>query len=132
MFCNRTILTTAVAVQGDNLVLTLPAGTYRNCGLYNIRIAQPIPATATNLLAVAIQIGTDATLYPVRRKCGHALYANQVRTRRVYGLRVAADTQTFTVVSGCIYGDNVGVNTALPVPAAAEGAAVVPEVNEGA
>ena len=85
--CNcRTILTTAVAVSGSNLVLTIPAGTYENCVRYCIRIAQDIPSTATNLMPVVIKIGTGATLYNVNRKCGHHLYANQVRTRRNYSL----------------------------------------------
>ena len=70
--CNcRTILTTDVAVTGNNLVLTIPEGTYVNCENYVIRVAQDIPSTATNLMPVVIQIGTAATQYPVLRKCGH-------------------------------------------------------------
>lgn len=44
--CNcRTILTTAVAVSGDNLVITIPEGPYANCENYVIRIVQDIPTT---------------------------------------------------------------------------------------
>ena len=54
--CNcRTILTTDVAVTGNNLVLTIPEGTYVNCENYVIRVAQDIPSTATNLMPVVIQ-----------------------------------------------------------------------------
>ena len=64
----KTILTTAVAVSGTNLVLTLPEMTFNNCQHYCIRIAQDIPATATNLMNVAIQNGATTTLYPIVRK----------------------------------------------------------------
>lgn len=115
--CNcRTILTTAVAVSGDNLVITIPEGTYANCENYVIRIAQDIPSTATNLMPVVIKIGTGATLYNVNRKCGHHLYANQVRTRRNYSLLVAADSATFVLECGYICTCNCGTVASLPAP----------------
>lgn len=115
--CNcRTILTTDVAVTGDNLVLTIPEGTYVNCENYVIRVAQDIPSTATNLMPVVIQIGTAATQYPVLRKCGHHLYANQIRTRRNYILKVAADTSSFVLICGYICAYNCGAVASLPVP----------------
>ncbi|WP_455652086.1 hypothetical protein [Phascolarctobacterium sp.] len=123
MTCNcQTILTTAVAVTDNQLVLTIPAGTYENCKNYVIRIAQDIPTTATNIMPVVIQIGTGSTLYAVNRRCGHRLYANQVRTRRNYVLKVAADTETFVLVNGCITNGNCGIVAALPVAAPAENA----------
>ena len=102
--CNcRTILTTAVAVSGDNLVITIPEGTYANCENYVIRIAQDLPTTATNLMPVMLVIGSAATQYPILRRCGHHLYANQIRTRRNYVLKVAADTGSFIFVGGYTY-----------------------------
>ena len=118
----KTILTTAVAVSGTNLVLTLPEMTFNNCQQYCIRIAQDIPATATNLMNVAIQIGTTATLYPIVRKCGHYLYANQVRTRRNYLILAAGDTQRFVLLNGFICGANCGTITTIPAPATAAAA----------
>ena len=115
----KTILTTAVAVSGTNLVLTIPETTFNNCQSYCIRIAQDIPATATNLMNVAIQIGATATLYPIVRKCGHYLYANQVRTRRNYLLLAAGDTQRFVLVNGFICASNCGTVTTIPAPAPA-------------
>lgn len=116
MTCNcRTILTTAVAVVGNNLVLTIPAGQYDNCEVYHIRIAQSIPSTVTNLMPVVIEIGTSSTQYPVIRRCGHHLYANQVRTRRHYELKVAADTGLFVVVSSNLCTRNCGTITHIPV-----------------
>ena len=115
----KTILTNAVTVSGSNLVLALPEMTFDNCHQYCIRIAQDIPATATNLMNVAIQIGATATLYPIVRKCGHYLYANQVRTRRNYLLLAAGDTQRFVLLNGYICGQNCGTITTIPAPATA-------------
>lgn len=123
----KTILTTAVAVSGTNLVLTIPETTFNNCQSYCIRIAQDIPATATNLMNVAIQIGTATTLYPIVRKCGHYLYANQVRTRKNYLLLVAGDTQRFVLVNGLICASNCGTIATIPAPAAAADASLVSE-----
>ena len=121
----KTILTTAVAVSGTNLVLTIPETTFNNCQSYCIRIAQDIPATATNLMNVAIQIGTATTLYPIVRKCGHYLYANQVRTRRNYLLLVAADTQRFVLINGLICASNCGTITTIPAPATVANASLI-------
>ena len=119
--CTRrnVINTTAVAVSGTNLVLTVPEMTFNNCETYVIRIAQDIPATATNLMNVAIQIGTTTTLYPIVRKCGHYLYANQVRKCRNYVLIAAGDTQRFALVGGYICGQNCGTIATVPAPATA-------------
>ena len=115
--CNcRTILTTAVAVSGDHLVITIPEGTYANCENYVIRIAQDIPTTATNLMPVMLVIGSAATQYPILRRCGHHLYANQIRTRRNYVLKVAADTGSFIFVGGYICTCNCGTVASLPAP----------------
>lgn len=113
--CNcGTLLTTGVAVVGNQLVLTIPDQPYINCRNYTIRIVQDIPATAT--MPVAVQFGsTGATLYDVVRKCGHFLYANQIRTRRNYTLRVAADTMRFVLVCGYITKCNAGPNAVMPV-----------------
>lgn len=116
MLCNcNTILTTAVAVDNSELVLTIPDGTYKNCRRYVIRIAQDIPSTATNLMPVVIKIGSGTTLYHIIRECGHYLYANQVKTRRNYVLLVAADSQQFVLINGFICNANRGTVTGLPV-----------------
>lgn len=117
--CNNVINTTSVAVSGTNLVLTVPTTTFENCERYVIRVAQAIPATATNLMPVVVQIGTDTTLYPIVRKCGHYLYANQIRTNRNYAVVTAADTQRFVLVCGYICGCNAGSATTIPAATAA-------------
>ena len=114
MMCNcSTILTTAVAVDDSELVLTIPDGTYQNCRSYIIRIAQDIPSTATNLMPVVIQIGSGTTLYHVVRRCGHYLYANQVKTRRNYVFLVAADSGLFMLTNGFVFVPNCGTVTGL-------------------
>lgn len=115
MTCNCNIIsTTAVAVSGTNLVLTVPDMTFENCKRYTIRIAQAIPATATNLMNVVIQIGAGTDLYPIIRKCGHYLYANQVRANRNYTVLTAADTSMFVLTCGMVCGCNMGSETTIP------------------
>lgn len=116
MNCCKEILTTAVAVVDDTLVLTLPQATFQNCCQYVIRIAQAIPATATNLMPVVIQIGTDTTQYPLVRKCGHNVYANQVKPRCRYAVKVAADTARFVLWDGFLRVENCGAIVSIPAP----------------
>ena len=114
----KPIKTTAVAVSGTNLVLTIPSMTFNNCEKYIICVAQAIPDTATNLMSVAIQIGDGTTLYPMVRRCGHYVYANQIKANQTYCLLVAADTQRFVVVGGNIICTNCGTATTLPAAGA--------------
>ena len=78
-----------------------------------LRLAQDIPLNATNLMPVVIQIGAGTTLYPVRQKSGHNLYATQIRTRRNYMLHVAADAGAFTLIHGCLNNCNCGAVASL-------------------
>lgn len=114
--CCKDILTTSVSVVANTLVLTVPASTFVNCQQYTIRLAQDIPATATNLMPVVIQIGTGTTQYPFVKKCGHNVYANQLRTRRRYTVLTAADTARFVLCAGQLCGQNCGAVASLPVP----------------
>lgn len=116
----KDILTTSVEIVADTLILTVPTMTFMNCKQYTIRLAQDIPATATNLMPVVIQIGTDTTQYPLVRKCGHNVYATQLRTRRRYTILTAADTARFVLCAGQLCGQNCGAVTSLPVPTTAD------------
>lgn len=87
--------------------------TFNNCSNMMLRLAQDIPLNATNLMPVVIQIGVGTTLYPVRQKSGHNLYATQIRTRRNYVLHVAADSSTFTLIHGCLNNCNCGAVASL-------------------
>ena len=87
--CDKLIISTAVAFTSDNLVITIPAGTYENGKKYCIVIAQSIPSTTTINAPVYIQIGTGTALYPLQKcNCSQAT-ACSVRTRTRYSTRVA-------------------------------------------
>jgi hypothetical protein len=86
--CDRLIISTAVAVSGSNLVVTIPAGSYSNREKYCIVIAQSIPSAATINMPVVIQIGTGTVLYPLTNcNCGQ-ITASGIRTRTKYSTRV--------------------------------------------
>lgn len=87
--CDKLIISTAVTFTSDNLVITIPAGTYENGKKYCIVIAQSIPSTTTINAPVYIQIGTGIALYPLQKcNCSQAT-ACSVRTRTRYSTRVA-------------------------------------------
>lgn len=115
--CCHFVLTTSVTVVGDVLVLNIPQRTYSNHEKVCICVAQVIPDTATSAMTVAVTIGTDATQYPLRTRCGNNVHADQIRSRRVYHTNVATDTATF-VIDGknlCCTGFNFPT---IPAPAA--------------
>lgn len=105
--------TTAVAVSGTNLVLTIPQGTYVNNKCFWLNVAQAIPTTITQYMPVVVQIGTGETLYPVRTRCGHNVYANQLKTGRFYLMITAADSGTF-ILHGWLNTCNIGNVNSLP------------------
>ena len=59
--CNHLAISTAVAFTDGNLVITLPAASYRNGEKVCIVIAQAIPEDTTINAPVVIQIG-DGTV----------------------------------------------------------------------
>lgn len=95
--CTHFVKTTAVAVSGSVLTLTIPQDTYSNGEKVCICVAQSIPDTITSTMTVAIVIGTETTQYPLRTPCGNNVYADQIRSRRVYHTNVASDTASFIV-----------------------------------
>lgn len=98
--CKRLVISTAVAFTGDNLVITLPAGSYSNGEKYCLVVAQAIPDTVTINAPVVIQIGTGAELYPLTKcNCAQATACN-IRTRTKYTTRVvtSATGGTFRLV----------------------------------
>lgn len=99
--CNHFVATLSTSISGGNLVLQIPANNYINNTEVCIAIAQAIPDGTTAAMPVVVQIGTDGTLYPLRTKCGHNIYADQVRSRRIYCTRVATDTASFIYNGRC-------------------------------
>lgn len=94
--CKRLIISTAVAFTNDQLVITIPAGSYEDGEKYCIVVAQTIPAETTITAPVFIQIGTGTELYPLDRcDCSQATACN-IRTRTRYSTKVVTDANTGT------------------------------------
>lgn len=100
--CKHFVRTQSVTVAAGVLTLNIPNnfGNIENGEKICICIAQAIPETVTNTDTISITIGTDATAYPLRTKCGNNVHADQIRSRKVYHVYTATDIPQF-VVSGC-------------------------------
>ena len=86
--CNRLIISTAIAFTGGNLIVTIPAGSYRDGEKYCLILAQTIPSTTTINAPVVIRIGTGTQQYPLQNRCCAQVTACGVRTRTRYSTRV--------------------------------------------
>ncbi len=95
--CRNFVKTTSVALTGDVLTLTIPEKIYQNKQCACICIAQALPEGLTGTQTVAILIGSSTTQYPLREKNGNAVYADQIRSRRIYCTTVATDIPGFVV-----------------------------------
>lgn len=82
--CNRLIISNSVTFTGGNLIINIPAGSYRNFEKYCIVVAQTIPTTTTITAPVYITIGTGTTLYPLTNRCCAQVTACGIRTRTKY------------------------------------------------
>lgn len=90
--CDKLIISSSVAFTGGNLVINLPAGSYRNGCKYCIVVAQAIPAATTINAPVVITIGTGTELYPLTDRCCAQLTACAVRTRTRYSTAVSTSS----------------------------------------
>lgn len=86
--CNHLAISTAVEFTGGNLVVTLPAASYRNGEKVCIVIAQTIPEETTINAPVVIQIGEGTVQYPLTTRCCAPVSACGVRTRTRYATNV--------------------------------------------
>lgn len=86
--CDHLAISTAVAFTDGNLVITLPADSYRNGEKVCIVIAQTIPEETTINAPAVIQIGDGTEQYPLTTRCCAQVSACGVRTRTRYATRV--------------------------------------------
>lgn len=86
--CDHLAISTAVAFTGGNLVITLPADSFRDGEKVCIVIAQTIPADTTITAPVVIQIGEGTEQYPLTTRCCAQVSACGIRTRTRYATRV--------------------------------------------
>lgn len=99
--CKHFVRTTSVTLAAGVLTFAIPAiGNIENGEKVCICVAQAIPDTVTSATTVSINIGSSATLYPLRTKCGNNVHGDQVRSRKVLHTYVATDIPQF-VVSSC-------------------------------
>ncbi|MGN0378926.1 MAG: hypothetical protein ACI4EU_05005 [Butyrivibrio sp.] len=89
--CDRLIISSSVTFTGGNLIINIPAGSYRNGEKYCIIVAQTIPATTTINAPVYITIGTGTTLYPLTNRCCAQVTACGIRTRTKYSTVVVTN-----------------------------------------
>ena len=86
--CDHLSISTAVAFTDGNLVVTLPANSFRDGEKVCIVIAQTIPADTTITAPVVIQIGEGTEQYPLTTRCCAQVSACGIRTRTRYATRV--------------------------------------------
>ena len=94
--CIHFVKTVSATVQDNVLILNIPQASYSNKEKVCICIAQTLP-DVTSAETVVVTIGTGATQYPLRTRCGNNVHADQVRSRKVYHTNIATDVGVFTV-----------------------------------
>ena len=109
--CDKFILSQSIVYNAtvNQLIVDLPAGSYRNCQKYCIVLAQSIPTDTTINAQVVFTIGGDQTVgYPFLNKNCTPIYASQVRTRRLYPTRVntAVNSGVFKYIGNCCLPSN--------------------------
>ena len=101
--CPKFILSQSVTFTGGNLVVNLPANSYGNCKDYCIVLAQSLPDETTINAPVVFTIGGGTTTYPFVNCDCTPILASQVRTRRLYKVRIntAVNTGVFKYIGDC-------------------------------
>ena len=103
--CNRLVLSTAINYDTatDRVLVALPADVFENCQKYCIVFAQAIPTSATITSQVFFTIGSNPTQYPFVNKNCEPVYVTQIRTRRIYPVKVSTSLNagTFKYVGNC-------------------------------
>lgn len=97
--CANLVRSTALAVTGGALRITIPTTPLRNHQQLCVAIAQPIPGTVTPNTTVQIVDGTST--FNIITPCGNYLYADQVRSRRVLHLVIATDVPLAKLTNTC-------------------------------
>lgn len=86
--CDRLVISQAINVSGNTLIVNLPAGNYENNSKYCIIFAQTIPSSTPIGANVVFTIGTGTQQYPLVNKCCRPVTACGVRTRTKYSVCV--------------------------------------------
>lgn len=82
--CPRLVISESVTFTAPNLIINLPAGSYRACEKYCLVVAQAIPDATTLTAPVVVTIGTGTDQYPLTTRNGSQVTAAGIRTRTRY------------------------------------------------
>ena len=85
--CN-TVISQSVTYASGVLTINIPAGSYNNCGIYGLVIAQNIPSDTIIGAPVVITIGEGTVNYPLLRCNGGAASVFNLNTRTKYLVQV--------------------------------------------
>ena len=99
--CPYLVKSTAIAVVGNAVQITIPTTTLSNKQPLCVVLAQSIPSTATSDMTVQIVDGTSTL--DVTTCSGNYLYADQLTCRKVLRTRIATDSLVARLVNhSCI------------------------------
>lgn len=89
------IVSTEIALNGTtSLRITIPTTTFNNGETFGLYLAQAIPSTGTPL---PVEILMDGNAYPLQKPCGNYVMSDQLRTQRLYTVRVGTNPDHFTI-----------------------------------
>ena len=117
--CHRKIYSSSVTfgtVNGvSTLIVNIPQQTFENCARGCVVLVQNIPDTTTISAPVAITIGSGTVYYSVVDKCGNAVTAAMLRTRKRYPFKVSTNSTTgvFRILKNL---SCASVNTVASIP----------------
>ncbi len=93
--CAHFTRSTAIAVTGGNVVITIPSETVRNCEKTCICLAQNIPEGATAATPVVVEVTGIADTFALLNKCGNTVRGDQLRSRKVLHAIALTDIPAF-------------------------------------
>lgn len=97
--CAHLVRSTAIAVVGTTLQITIPTTAIKNNQCLCVILAQSIPSTVT--ADMNVQIVNGSSTLNVLTPCDNFLYADQLTCRKVLRLRVATDTLVAKLRNNC-------------------------------
>lgn len=101
--CCHFTKSTAVAVSGNFLTITIPQRKMKNGEKVCVAICQNIPETAVPLPVRVVISGTTPTTLNAVIPCGNLLYSDQIRSRKVLHLHAATDTPVLVAQTSNLY-----------------------------
>ena len=90
--CCNTVISNTITYAENVLTINIPAGSYNNCEIYNLIVAQNIPTDTTIGSLVVITIGDGAVTYPLLRCNGAQATVYNIAPRTRYRVKVVTNT----------------------------------------